>query len=180
MITIISSSNRKGNATYAFAEYYFQRIQSKTEEAVHLLDLTDLPTDIVHLDMYHPESQSKGVAKIQDEFILPANKFVFVVPEYNGSFPGILKLFLDACSIRMYRETFFGKKAALVGIASGRAGNLRGMDHLTGVLHHVGTHVLPNKLPISSIKQLLDENRSLTDEGTQAAIDRQIDEFLAF
>jgi NAD(P)H-dependent FMN reductase len=48
--------------------------------------------------------------------------------------PGSLKLFIDACSVREYKQNFKGKKAALVGIASGRAGNLRGMDHLTGVM----------------------------------------------
>ncbi len=180
MITIISCSNRKGNATYAFAHYCHRILQSKTKEEVRLLDLTELPTDIVHLDMYDPASQSPAVAKIQDDYMLPAKKFVFILPEYNGSFPGILKLFIDACSIRLYRETFKGKKAALVGIATGRAGNLRGMDHLTGVLHHVGTHVLPNKLPISRIKDLLNDEKELNDADTQKALDQQMTELLEF
>ena len=51
MITIISSSNRKGNATYAFARYYYETLSTITEEEVQLFDLTDLPSDILHLDM---------------------------------------------------------------------------------------------------------------------------------
>lgn len=180
MISIISSSNRKGNATYAFAAYYHRVLQTKTIEEVRLFDLTDLPIDILNFDMYNPKSQSPELARIQDEYLLGADKFVFILPEYNGSFPGILKLFLDACSVRMYQETFKGKKAALVGIATGRAGNLRGLDHLTGVLHHVGTHVLPNKLPISKIKNLLNEQKELVDDETQKALDQQMTEFLAF
>jgi NAD(P)H-dependent FMN reductase len=109
-----------------------------------------------------------------DEFILPAQKIVFIVPEYNGSFPGVLKIFLDA----VHPDTNRGKKVALVGVSSGRAGNIRGLDHLTGVLHYLGMHILPNKLPISSVLTLLDANGSLKDENTIKALEKQIGELL--
>jgi len=179
MITIISGTNRKGSATLAFAKYYYETLKSKTTEEVKLLSLADLPADICHIDMYAPAGQSKGLAKLQDEYMLPANKFVVLSPEYNGSFPGVLKLFLDACSIREYKANFVGKTVALVGISSGRAGNLRGLDHLSSVFNHVGTRVLPNKLPISNIKALLSEDNELVDEGTKEAIGKQIEAMLA-
>ena len=112
--------------------------------------------------------------------MLPAQKFIFISPEYNGSFPGVLKLFLDACSVREYKATFKGKKAALVGIATGRAGNLRGMDHLTGILNHLGIIVLPNKVPISKIDQLYGESGDIADAVTLRLIERHVEEFLAF
>ena len=112
--------------------------------------------------------------------MLPANKFVFVIPEYNGSFPGVLKLFLDACSIREYKATFSGKKAVLVGIASGRAGNLRGMDHLCDILHHVGTIVHPNKLPISNIEALIDSKGKITDSACKKALKKHMEDLLDF
>jgi len=130
--------------------------------------------------MYEADTQSPSLARLQDEFMLPAEKFVYIVPEYNGGFPGVLKLFIDACSIRDYKKTFSGKKAALVGIASGRAGNLRGLEHLTGILNHVGTIVLPNRLPISSIEKLMDDQGNITDPGTLKAIDKQLTDFLLF
>jgi chromate reductase, NAD(P)H dehydrogenase (quinone) len=105
---------------------------------------------------------------------------VYIVPEYNGGFPGVLKLFLDACSVREYKKTFKGKKAALVGIATGRAGNLRGLEHLTGILNHVGTVVLPNRLPISSIEKLMDDDGIIRDPATLKVIEKQMDEFLLF
>lgn len=180
MITVISSSNRKDNKCRIFAEHYVAMLKTKGNETVELLALEDIPHDWFFPEMYEGEDQALSLAGIQDKYMLPADKFVFVSSEYNGSFPGALKLFIDAISVREYKATFKGKKAALVGVATGRAGNLRGMDHLTGILNHVGTIVLPNKLPISKINALLDTNENIIDKDTLKAIEQQIDEFYAF
>jgi len=91
-----------------------------------------------------------------------------------------VKLFIDACSIRNYADNFKGKKAAIVGVAAGRAGNLRGMEHLTGVLNYLGTTIMPNRLPISSIGGLLDEDKKLKDEATQKALQGFVEGVVAF
>ncbi|MEM1322258.1 MAG: NAD(P)H-dependent oxidoreductase [Bacteroidota bacterium] len=179
MITVFSGSNRRNSKTSIFAKYFHELLSKSSKEEVHFFSLEDLPLDICHAEMYSPKGQSKALAAIQDKYLIPVEKFLFVFPEYNGSFPGALKLMIDACSIREYKPTFKGKKAGLVGTASGRAGNLRGMDHLTGVLHHVGTQVMPNKLPISSIEQLLDGDQ-LVDEGAIKTMTQYVEQFLAF
>ncbi len=180
MITVISGTNRLNSEALHFAEHYANLLTAKTTENVKLLALENIPHDWFHAAMYERGAQSPSLTALQDEYILPAQKFVFVIPEYNGGFPGALKLFLDGCSIREYKASFFGKKAALVGVASGRAGNLRGIEHLTGILHHVGTIVLPQVLPISSIEKLLDEYGNITDNGTLMAIEKQAEALLAF
>ncbi|MCF8247475.1 MAG: NAD(P)H-dependent oxidoreductase [Saprospiraceae bacterium] len=180
MITVISGTNRLNSEALHFAKHYTNLLTAKAPEPVKLLALENIPHDWFHPDMYEKEQQSPSLAALQDEFILPASKFIYVIPEYNGGFPGVLKLFLDACSIRDYKASFFGKKAAIVGVASGRAGNLRGIEHLTGILHHVGTVVMPQVLPISSIEKVLDADGNITANGTLIAIERQVDAFLTF
>lgn len=180
MITVISGTNRKDSECLNFAQQYYDFFKAKTDEDLKLLSLEEIPHDWFHADMYEKAAQSESLRALQDEFILPASKFLFVTPEYNGSFPGALKLFIDACSVRQYKANFKGKKAALVGVATGRAGNLRGMDHLTGVLHHVGTIVMPNMLPISRIETLMNENREITDAATLRVMELHAEEFLAF
>lgn len=179
MITVISATNRKNSEALDFAKFYAQALRTRTEEEVKLLALEDVPHDWFHPDMYAKEMQTPSLGRLQDEYIIPAGKLVFVIPEYNGSFPGVLKLFLDGCSVRAYSETFKGKKAALLGVATGRAGNLRGMDHLTGILHFLGMIVLPNKLPVSLIHKLTDEEGSITDQYTREVIEKQAEELLA-
>jgi NAD(P)H-dependent FMN reductase len=130
--------------------------------------------------MYVKDTISLEFRKIEDELLIPSHKFLFVIPEYNGSFPGILKLFVDAASIRSKMSIFKGKKAALVGVATGRAGNIRGLEHFTSVMMFMGVSVLPNLLPISAINKLLNASQNITDEGTLKSIEKQVDEFLKF
>lgn len=180
MITIISGTNRPNSETRRVAELYTSRLRARTKETIKFLSLENVPADLIQIEMYSIPGQSAELAAIQDEFLIPAEKLVVISPEYNGSFPGILKLFLDACSVRELKPTFAGKKAALVGVASGRAGNLRGMDHLCGVFNYLGVAILPLQLPISSIKSLKNEAGEIVDDNTIQAIDRQIDAFINF
>jgi chromate reductase len=179
MITIISGTNRKDSKTAIVAKHYANSVSTKTNQTVNLVDLEKIQSDLLHADMYNPEAMKDALKTLQDNMIIPADKFIFVIPEYNGSYPGIVKLFLDAISVRNYKGNFAEKKALLVGVASGRAGCLRGMDHLNGTLNHVGIAVHPNKLPLSSIEALLDENQQLNEDIT-TVINTQIEAFLEF
>jgi NAD(P)H-dependent FMN reductase len=180
VITIISGTNRPGNEASSFAQHYFNVCSEFAEQPVKLIDLVQLGHEWFHAYMYEESGIADNITEIQQNYLIPSEKIIYVVPEYNGSFPGVLKLFLDACSIKNYKETFGGKKAALVGIATGRAGNLRGLEHLTGILNHLGTIVYPDKLPISSIKNVLDDHGNIAHGQTLKTIENHIHGFLQF
>ncbi len=180
MITIISGTDRKDGLTHILANHYYQMIQSKTSEKVLLFSLEDLPSDVFGSAMYHKETLTPSFQTIEDNYLIPADKLIFVIPEYNGSFPGILKLFIDACSIRSKMSVFKNKKAALVGVATGRAGNIRGLEHFTSVMMFMNVTVLPNLLPISAFNRMVDDENNIVDEVTLKNIEKQIDEFLKF
>lgn len=171
MITVISATNRPDSNTCKIASSYMQLLE-KQGVATKLFSLEKLSPDMHFIDLYGKHSEK--FQQLLQEYIIPVEKFVFIIPEYNGSYPGILKLFLDA----VHPDVNRGKKAALVGVSSGRAGNLRGMDHLTGVLHYLGIYVHPNKLPVSSVLGLLDEKGAVKDENTIKVLEKQISEFI--
>ena len=175
MIAVISGSNRRGNATRPFAELVTDLL-SERAEASTLLDLEHLPGDILHADMYAPNDHAFLAAA--EQTLKAADKWVFVFPEYNGSFPGALKLFVDALSVRDYAGIFSGKLAANIGTAAGRSGNIRGIDHFGAVLMHMGTRVLPQGLPISLINGLLTDGK-VTDEKTVETVGKYLDRLLA-
>lgn len=180
MITVISGSNRSDNKTLHFAKFALEYLQEVTSEKVQLLDLSDVENNWVNKLMYKETNQSETVQAIQDTFFIPASKFWFFVPEYNGSYPGFLKLLLDSMSVREYAKSFAEKKACITGIASGRAGNLRGMDHLADVLNHLGMYVHPNKNPISSIFKLLDNENNNVNNDTSEVLKKQASQLLQF
>ena len=180
MITIISGTDRKDGLTHILANHYFQMMKSKTSEKVLLYSLENLPSDVFGSSMYQKDTLASSFKEVEDTYLIPADKLFFVIPEYNGSFPGILKLFVDACSIRSKMSIFKNKKAALVGVATGRAGNIRGLEHFTSVLMFMKVTVLPNLLPISAFNKMVDHEYNIVDEATLNNIENQIDEFLKF
>lgn len=179
MITVISGTNRPDSNTVILAKYCYEYFQNKYEDQVAFINLEALNGLSLHADMYEAKGQDKLIAEFQDAHIVPSSKWLIISPEYNGSFPGVLKLFIDALSARRYKETFAGKKAALIGVASGRAGNLRGMEHLTGLLNYLKILIMPEKLPVSSIEKVIDTN-GVIEKETRDTLDRFLDDFLAF
>jgi chromate reductase len=164
--TIISATNRKDSNTLKIAEAYRDLLAERGIQA-RLLTLEGLNV----LD------RGEDLEEVEKQFLIPADKFIFIVPEYNGSFPGILKALMDNSDIR---RAWWGKKALLTGVSTGRAGNLRGLEHLTGILHYLKVSVHHNKLPISVVDKLLDEQGMLVDPATLAVIGEQLDEFISF
>ena len=173
MVTIIASTNRPGSSTLKLAHYYQKRLAQKGLET-NLLSLTQLPDNLIKTDLYG--KRSPEFEKIQ-QLITDTEKFLFGRPEYNGSFPGVLKVFIDACS---FPQSFYEKKVALVGLSSGKYGNIRGIDHFTGVCHYVHLNVMPLKIHISNINKEFDEKGNLILEDTLRFTEEQMDKFIRF
>ena len=172
MIAIISSTNRKGANSFKLAKIYQKEFQKKGVEST-LLDLEKLPDDFLHTTLY--ENNGKNESFNQMLHVLnEATKVIFVIPEYNGSYPGILKTFIDALP---YPNTLKGKKAALSGISSSGNSAVLALSHFTDVLHYLGCTVCCDKVRIPGIENILLEE-GITDQTTINRIDRQIDAFL--
>ncbi|MBP9099462.1 MAG: NAD(P)H-dependent oxidoreductase, partial [Ferruginibacter sp.] len=115
--------------------------------------------------------------KMEKDYLEPSDKFIIIMPEYNGSYPGILKLMIDNSDVS---KAWHHKKVLLTGVSTGRAGNLRGMEHLTGTLLHMKMLVHPNRLPVSVVDKMIGEHEQISDAGTLRAINNQLNEFINF
>jgi len=173
MVTIISGTNRASSNTLKVAKYYQKTLAEKGLQT-NLLNLEELPDDLISSDLYG--KRSADFTAIQ-ELMTKTDKFLFVIPEYNGSFPGVLKTFIDACT---FPDSFYDKKAALVGISSGKYGNIRGIDHFGGVCSYLHLHVLPLRIHIPAIRLELNEENALFKEDTVKFTNQQMDKFIAF
>jgi len=174
MTTIVASTNRPESYTLKVSEHY-QAVLEEHGMPADILSLANLPEKIIHPAMY----ETKKIESWQpiQELISATDRFVFIIPEYNGSFPGILKVFIDACE---YPFSFNNKKVALVGISTGKYGNIRGIDHITGICHYMNINVLPLKLHIPHIHKEFDTEGRLFKEDTLKFINQQIKRFIDF
>ncbi len=166
MYTIISGTNRKGSNTLLISKQY-----------QNILKARGIDARLISLEGLDLNQKSIELAGMEEDVLIPSEKFIFILPEYNGSYPGSLKTMIDMSDIR---KVWWGKKALLTGVSTGRAGNLRGMDHLAGSLNYLKVAVHPNKLPISSIDKILNEAGEIDDQPTINAIQQQVNEFIAF
>lgn len=173
MITIVVGTNRSGNKTVKIAEAYLAHFKNQGIDA-QIFDLKSLPADFS--SNWTSDKQSADFQKQVETYVRNVGKMLLVVPEYQGTFPGILKLFFDAIHPRDLK----GKKVALTGLGSGRAGNLRGLDHLSAAFHYLGITIFPVLLPISRVNDLINPEGVLHDENTIKAIHSHAEGFAAF
>lgn len=172
-IVVFSCTNRPDSNTLKVSRIYENILKSKGCE-VSVLDFSLLPENIAFAETFG--KRSPAYSELINSYVSQVRKFIFVSPEYNGSFPGILKTFLDSISPREWAD----KDACLVGVSDGRAGNLRGMDHLTGILNYLKMHVFHNKLPISVIGKVMDTDGNFIGEEQMKACVNQVEAFLKF
>jgi NAD(P)H-dependent FMN reductase len=173
MITIICTTNRPDSNTRKVAQIYAE-VLGVLGQSCQILDLKDVEASWIQSSNY-----GENVTEFEEvvsKYVNRVSKFVFITPEYNGSFPGYLKFFMDACNYGDWAN----KKVALMGLASGRAGNVRGLDHLTGILHYLGSEVYSKKVYLSQISQSLSEDGQIRNGLLSKEIETQMKGFVNF
>jgi chromate reductase, NAD(P)H dehydrogenase (quinone) len=173
-IAILIGTNRKDAFTKKIATYYAQNIAQKGH-SVDIIDLEKLPTDFVFSALYHNAGKNAEFATFQAQ-IDTSDRIIVVAPEYNGSYPGILKTFIDGLS---HPDSFSNKKTALVGLSSGVLGNAVGLGHLNDVLSYLNANVLGLRIKLGEINKHFDD-ASFTNTTYATFIEKQINNFLSF
>ena len=174
MITIVCGTNRKNSITAQVVQFYDQILKGKGQQTRTLL-LEELPTDFTTSALYENAGKNEAFNNFQQQ-VDACEKFVFITPEYNGSFPGVLKAFIDGMR---YPDTFEGKKCALIGISAGTQGAALAMSHLTDIFNYLGMIVLPNKPRLASMDGKISEGE-ITDSLYIQLLEEQADQIIGF
>lgn len=173
MIEIISGTNRPNSRSRILAgivEGLYHRFGAE----VRILDLIELP-----LEIFRPESyKSKPPAFLAfQERVLAADGLHVIVPEYNGSFPGALKYFIDMLK---FPECLEHRPVALTGLADGVWGGIRAVEQLQMVFNYRNAYLLPERVWFPRFHKIVDENHVITDELLRSLLEDQVKRFLAF
>lgn len=112
-----------------------------------------------------------AVVRFKDA-LAAAEALLIACPEYNQSYPGVLKNAIDWAS-RSHRggKVLWGKPAAIMGGAASRYGNVRAVAHLRPVLGHLDVRVMARpELTVVNIGKHIGDDGSVTDEATREQI----------
>jgi len=154
MVLVISGTNRNNSVSLLVANQYAEILRSLGEE-VEVLDLNGLPADTIYSALYDNVGKDPVFNRLR-ELMNSAAKMVFVIPEYNGSFPGTLKVFIDGLD---RAKALTDKKCALLGISAGDQGAGLALSHMTDILNYCGTHVLGYRLRIPNVAAKMTDNQ---------------------
>jgi chromate reductase, NAD(P)H dehydrogenase (quinone) len=171
-IVIIPGSNRAGANSLHLAR--------QTEADYQALGCS---TDVLTMDL-EPEflsptayQQKTPAVTARVERYLKADGAVFVIPEYNGSYPGVLKLFVDMLPDK---TSFNQRPCAFIGIAAGQFQALRAVEHFQGVAGYRNAHMYPNRIFIGSVHKLIGSDQRLNDAALSERFQAQAKGFVAF
>ena len=171
-IVVVCGTNREGSLSRLLAQEATEAYLSRGV-AADLLDMNELPPEVLDPKAYKEKAPS--VQALIDRF-LASDGAVFVIPEYNGSYPGILKLFVDMLP---YPEGFDQRPCAFIGLAAGEFKSLRAVEHFQQVTGYRHAYIYPRRLFIGQSFQQFNEGK-LSDGDLSDRLQQQTDGFLEF
>jgi chromate reductase len=131
---------------------------------LELFDLDGIP-------LYNQDTEVHGIPESVKRFkekIESADALLIATPEYNHSYPGVLKNAIDWASRPYGRNSFKDKAVAVISATPGAFGGVAAQDQLKQVLLAVNTHlVVTPAVIVASAHQKFDQQGNLTDEDTK-------------
>lgn len=172
-LQIISGTDRPNSNALRVSKYLQLQYRQEGVEA-EIIDLRDFPIQQVGGGKY-----GRSIPEV-DAFIeqaVQADGLVIVCPEYNGGYPGILKLFIDYFP---FPKSLYKKPVALVGEADGAFGALRAVEQLQQVVGYRNAHVFPERVFIPQINKNFDDKEGIKDSFQQELLESQVKNFIPF
>lgn len=172
-ICVLSGTNRQGSATLRVARWV-AGLHEARGSAVDLLDLRDLPAECLSPTAY--ADKPAALQPLVDK-VLAADGLVVVSPEYNGGFPGVLKLFIDMLP---FPEALAGRPVSFVGLSAGRWGALRPVEQLQLLVGYRQAIVHPERVFVPGVGGAIDSDGVPTSDELAGRFARQADSFQEF
>jgi len=167
-ILAFSGSGRKGSFNQAIVTVAAEGAREAGAE-VTLISLNDYAMPLFNED----EEAEHGIGQKAQEFkelLISHDGFLIASPEYNSSYPALLKNAIDWASRKAGDEgvlaAYRGKVAGIMAASAGGLGGMRVLVVLRMLLENLGTMVIPNQKAIAKVNTLVDENGTVTDEKT--------------
>ena len=174
MFIIISGSNRKNSNSIKIASLVKKEIESHQEKA-SIIDLAKIPRDVFTPENYG--NPSKDMLPHQ-EAILNATGIITVIPEYNGSFPGILKYFID---LLKFPESLRSIPCSFVGVAAGSFGSLRSVEQMQAVYQYRQAILFSKYVLFPQVDSKINEDGTeIVDAFTKKLFQEMLGEFIPF
>src|SRR6185295_9342714 len=165
-IPVILGTSRKGRASVHAARLLAELLNRRAGVTSEVVDIAalPLPTDDAGEAIKNPAFSAT---------ITAADGLVIVAPEYNHSFPGLLKHTLDSCL-----NEYIHKAVGLVGVSAGPFAGIRVVQGLLPVMRELGLVTIFWDINIGQVGKVFAEDGRLLDDAFVRRSDRFIRELI--
>lgn len=157
-LTVVIGTAREERFSDRVASDITKLLQKKGSAEVSLVDTKDFT-----FGHTVPSWVENERAEIWRKIVEDSDGFVFVVPEYNRSYPGELKILLDS-AYKQYNR----KPVLVVAVSSGNFAGVRMFEHIQPVLTELGLVIAPRPILVSKVEELY--NGSAAEEERKAEL----------
>ncbi|MEM6312499.1 MAG: NAD(P)H-dependent oxidoreductase [Planctomycetota bacterium] len=172
-ILVIAGTNRPDANALRVAKLILAKYQNAGVPA-SLYSLSEMPQAIFEPTCY--AEKPAGWSDTTDRVVNAAGLHV-VTPEYNGSFPGVLKYFIDMLP---FPDAFDDKPVTFTGEAAGNWGAFRSIEQLMGIFGYRNARIYATHTYIPGVGSALTDSGALKDEDNDKRISEQCFGFAKF
>ena len=167
-IPVLLGTNRKDRSSAHVAKWVFAKMRERDEIEGQFFDVKDfdLPRD------HYGTEIGKDFPEWRDA-IIKADGLVIVTPEYNHSYPGILKSVLD-----LLLKEYIHKAVAFVGVSAGPWGGTRVIEAMVPMVRELGLTVTFSDLNFPSVASKVDADGNLLDSAYENRVAGFLDELV--
>src|SRR5438552_12829249 len=163
-IPLILGTSRQGRESEHAARFVFERAKSRAGVETEFIDVRTLPMKLD--DAGEQMKDPKFSATIER-----CDALIIVTPEYNHSFPGLLKHALD-----MNLEEYKHKAVGICGVSVGLFGGARVIEGLLPVMRELGLVTIFWDENFGNVQNLFDEQGNLLDQSYVRRLDKFLNE----
>ena len=164
---VILGTSRQGRASEHAAHFVFDRVSKRTDIRTDFVDIRNIRLSID--DAGEAIKDSKFSATVNE-----ADALIFVVPEYNHSFPGLLKHVLDT-----NLKEYIHKAAGVCGVSAGPFGGARMIQSLLPVLRELGLVTIFSDVYFGGAGKLFDPaTGAIADPAYAGRVDKFLNELV--
>jgi NAD(P)H-dependent FMN reductase len=166
-LPVILGTSRQGRASEHAARFVFQEVSQRPDMTTELIDIREirLPID----DAGEAIKDAKFSATVER-----ADGLILVVPEYNHSFPGLLKHVLDT-----NLAEYIHKAVGVCGVSAGPFGGARMIENLLPVLRELGLVTIFWDVYFGNARTLFDPaTGKISDPTYRERVKKFVDELL--
>ena len=165
-IPVILGTARQGRESENVARFVFEQTRNRAGVETELIDVRTLPMRLD--DAGEQMKDAKFSATIER-----CDGLIIVAPEYNHSYPGLLKHALD-----MNLKEYIHKAVGICGVSAGPFGGARVIEALLPVMRELGLVTIFEDANFGNVQDLFDQNGNLLDQAYVRRIDKFLNELL--